>query len=338
MKLSMFTAFTAALLGLFTTLGHAQLPEPDGGPIRPGTLPLRWQTGGPKCMEVPEWQIHEYNPDLFILRQSGCTDYEKPFIFLFFGKEKALLLDTGSRNGNLVPTLQRTVHNWLTRNSRASIPLIVVHTHPHGDHIAGDADVQALKDPAMPVTFVPPTLEATKAFYHMEHWPEDIGQVDLGDRVIDVLGIPGHSAVSVALYDRQTAILFPGDSLYPGRLYVADFDAFQASTERMIKFTEGKLVAHVIGNHIEQTRTPYLDYPVGTMYQPEEHVLEMTRGDLLELEVGLLSLHGKPARLALADITIWPVPVSGIMRQETKEHFDARQKEQKARMWDQTAH
>jgi hydroxyacylglutathione hydrolase len=334
MKLSLFTA---TLLALATTLCHAQIPEPDGGPIRAGTLPLVWQTGGPKCMEVPEWQIHEYNPDLFILRQSGCTDYEKPFIFLFFGKEKALLLDTGSRNGNLVPTLQRTVHNWLIRNNRASIPLIVVHTHPHSDHTAGDAEVQALKDPAMPVTFVPPTVEATKTFYHMEHWPEDIGQVDLGDRVIDVLGIPGHSAVSVALYDRQTAILFSGDSLYPGRLYVADFDAFQASTERMIKFTEGKLVSHIIGNHIEQTRTAYLDYPVGTMYQPNEHVLEMTRGDLLELEVGLLSLHGKPARLALADMTIWPVPVSGIMRLETKEHFDARQKEQKARMWDQTA-
>ncbi len=326
----------AALFALATTLCNAQIPEPDGGPIRSGTLPLTWQTGGPKCMEVPEWTIHEYNPDLFILRQSGCTDYEKPFIFLFFGKDKAMLLDTGSRNGDLVPTLQRTVHNWLTRNNRPSIPLIVVHTHPHSDHIAGDAAVQAMNDPAIPVTFVPPTVADSQKFFHIEHWPEDYGQVDLGGRVIDAIAIPGHSPVSIAFYDRQTAILFSGDSLYPGRLYVADFAAFQASTERMIKFTEGKLVAHVIGNHIEQTRTAYLDYPVGTMYQPNEHQLEMTRGDLLELEVGLLSLHGVPARLALADMTIWPVPVSGIMRQETKEHFDARQKEQKEHMWDQT--
>lgn len=288
-------------------------------------------------MEVPEWQVHEYNPDLYLLRQSGCTDYEKPFLFLFFGKERALLLDTGSRNGNLVPTLQRTVHNWLTRNNRTSIPLTVVHTHPHSDHTAGDADVQALHDPAMPITFVAADLESTKRFYHMEHWPNDVAQLDLGDRVIDVLAIPGHSPASVAFYDRQTAILFAGDSVYPGRLYVADFAAFQASTERMIRFTEGKLVAHILGNHIEQTRIPYLDYPVGTMYQPDEHILELTRGDLLELEVGLLSLHGNPARLALPNLTIWPVPETGIMRQETREHFDARQREQKARMWDQTA-
>jgi len=30
------------------------------------------------------------------LRQSGCTDYEKPFVYLLFGKgQRALLVDTG---------------------------------------------------------------------------------------------------------------------------------------------------------------------------------------------------------------------------------------------------
>jgi len=60
-------------------------------------------------MEMPEWQIHEYNPDLYILRQSGCTDFEKPFVYLLFGRERALLLDTGSRHGNIAPALQHHV-------------------------------------------------------------------------------------------------------------------------------------------------------------------------------------------------------------------------------------
>ena len=85
---------------------HAQLPEPDGGTIERGVLPARWLSEGLKCMEIPEWQVQEYNPNFFILRQSPCTDYEKPFIFLFFGKDKAMLIDTGSRNGNLaVPSV-----------------------------------------------------------------------------------------------------------------------------------------------------------------------------------------------------------------------------------------
>src|ERR1700730_11496253 len=109
----------------------AQLPNSDGGTVERGVLPQKWLTGGPKCMEMPEWQVHEYNPDFYILRQSGCTDTEMPFLYLIFGKDRGLLWDTGSRNGNLAPTFQRVVHNWLERNHRASIPVIVTHSHSH---------------------------------------------------------------------------------------------------------------------------------------------------------------------------------------------------------------
>jgi glyoxylase-like metal-dependent hydrolase (beta-lactamase superfamily II) len=192
--------------------------------------------------------------------------------------------------------------------------------------------VQALNDPAMPVTFVPAELEATKQFWGIEHWPTDIGHVDLGGRVIDMIPIPGHSAVSVALYDRNTTILLASDSLYPGRLYVGDFAAFQASTERMIRFTEGKPVAHILGNHIEQTSTPYLDYPVGTIYQPNEHELALSRGSLLELEDALVSMHGNPKRLALRDFSVWPVGPQ-FMDPAEKAKFKTHEKEEKEQMW-----
>jgi hydroxyacylglutathione hydrolase len=335
MKAISILLFTALTVVCFMQFAGAQLPQPDGGNIRAGVLPRQWMTGGPKCMESPEWQVHEYNRDLYILRQSGCTDYEKPFLYLLFGDDRALLLDTGSRNGNLVPTLERVVKNWLQRNNRESIPLVVVHSHSHSDHVAGDAAVQALHDAAVPIAFVPAEVEATKRFCKISNWPDEIGQVDLGNRRIDVIPIPGHDTVSVALYDRQTAILFAGDSLYPGRLYVHDLADFQKSTERMIHFTAGKVVAHILGNHIEETRTPYLDYPVGTMYQPNEHELSLSRGALLELEEALLSLHGKPARLSLRDFSIWPVGPSYDMSNSTQAVFDKTQKEQHDHMWDQ---
>jgi hydroxyacylglutathione hydrolase len=328
------SALAASLaLCMFSCAALAQLPQPDGGTIERGVLPARWSSQGPKCMEIPEWQVHEYNPNLYILRQSPCTDFEKPFIYLFFGKDKALLMDTGSRNGNLAPALRRTVKNWLTRNQRSSIPLIVVHSHPHDDHTAGDAEVQAIHDPAMPVQFVPAELEATKRFWGIEHWPSDIGHVDLGGRVIDMVPIPGHSDLSVALYDRNTALLLSGDSLYPGRLYVPDFAAFQASTERLVKFTEGKPVSHILGNHIEQTSTPFLDYPVGTMYQPNEHELALSRGSLFELEDALLSMHGAAQRMALRDFTVWPVGAD-FMPQEAMKQFEKHQAEERQKMWD----
>lgn len=279
--------------------------QPPAG-IAAGTLPDRWRSQTPPCMEIPDWQVHEYNPRLFLLRQSPCANYEKPFVFLVFGSSRALLLDTGAASGTLAPALQRTVAQWLARNHRTSIPLTVVHTHAHGDHVAGDAELRALNDPAMPITLVPADVEATRAAYGIARWPDDTGRIDLGGRILDAIPIPGHHTTSVALYDRETAILFTGDSLYPGRLYVADLAAFQASTQRLVRFTADKPVAHILGNHVEQTRTPFVDYPVGTIFQPDERPLSLSRGALLELNATLAALNGTAARVFLRDFTVWP--------------------------------
>jgi len=292
-------------------LSASQQPGPPPVDVAQGVLPRRWLSEGTRCVDIPEWQVAQYNPNLFILRQSPCGDYEKPFIFLLFGKDRALLLDTGSENGNLMPSLLRTVKVWLERNQRESIPLIVVHTHEHGDHTAGDAQVQALHDPAMPVTFVAAELEATKRFYGITEWPEEIGHVDLGGRVLDLIPAPGHSVVSVALYDRQTGILFSGDTLYPGRLYVADFPSYRQSIERLVRFSAENPIAHIIGNHVEQTSTPFGVYPVGTIFQTEEHELPLSRGALLELQGALMAMQGSPHRQSLRDFSIWPALPDG---------------------------
>lgn len=314
---------------------YAQFPNPDGGNLERGVLPQKWITGGPKCMEIPEWQVHEYNANLYILRQSGCTDTEMPFLYLFFGKDKGMLWDTGSRNGNLASALQHVVHNWLERNHRTSIPIIVMHSHSHGDHVFGDTALQALNDSAMPIDFVPAKVEDTQKYFHIASWPQDIGSVDLGGRVLDIIPIPGHDVVSIALYDRLTGVVLTGDSLYPGRLYVRDFAAFQASTERLIAFLEGKPVAHVLGNHIEQSNTPFLDYPIGSIYHPNEHILDLPFGSLLELEDGLKSMHGKPSRLAMRDFTIWPSSPD-TESNSLKEVFKKTQEQQLSHKWDQT--
>lgn len=313
--------------------GTIATAQPANTP-KPGTLPQHWRSQMPPCREIPDWQVHEYNPGLFLLRQSPCADYEKPFIFLFFGNDRALLLDTGSTKGTLGPAVQRTVKQWLARNNRTSIPLTVAHTHAHGDHVAGDAELQALTDPAMPVTVIKADVEATKSLYGIGAWPDDIGHLDLGGRILDAIPIPGHNAVSVALYDRETAILFTGDSLYPGRLYVADFPAFQASTERLVRFTKDKPVAHILGNHVEQTTIPFLDYPVGTIFQPSEHDLALSRGALLELADALSAMNGVPRRQSLRDFTVWPNSTNTPAEQERAKAYI---EEQRRNMWKATA-
>jgi len=243
--------------------------------IEPGTLPATWITGGPNCLEVPDWHIHEYNPTFYILRESGCTHYEKPFLYLILGHDRALLVDTGAGASDAATVVQKLL------KKKGSLPLVVMHSHLHGDHTAGDKGFEGLIQ-------------------------SKTGEVDLGERIVDVIPIPGHQAAHVAYYDRTTGILLTGDHLYPGRLYVADFAAYEASTRKLVEFTETRPVTHILGCHIEQSSTPYEDYPVGTRYQPKEHVLELGRAHLLELLAGLEAMHGKAVRMKFRDFTIWP--------------------------------
>ncbi len=267
--------------------------------LEKGTLPEHWPTGGPNCMEMQEYYIHAYNPTLYILRQSGCTDYEKPFVYLIFGNDKAMLWDTGSRNSRIRETVDRLIARWLVENKRASIPLVVVHSHKHGDHIAGDSQFADRPD----TTLVKPDLASVKAFFGFQNWPDEIRTFDLGGRPMDVFGIPGHTDDSIALYDRRTGILLTGDTVYPGRLYVTDFETFKTSIHRLAAFTADKPIAHVLGNHIEQTTTPFVDYVVRTKYQPDEHELALSAGSILELDRALQSMK-EPKTVLLRDMTI----------------------------------
>ena len=187
-----------------------------------------------------------------------------------------------------------------------------------------------MQDVSMPVTFVPADVQATRRFYGITNWPDEVGHVDLGGRVLDLIPAPGHSTVSVALYDRQTGILFSGDTLYPGRLYVADFAAYLRSIERMVRFTADKPVAHILGNHIEQMAAPFLVYPVGTIFQTDEHSLPLSRGSLLELFAALTTMQNAPHRMSLRDFSIWPaLPDSHIYDAEETARIKAYVEDQK---------
>lgn len=250
-------------------------------------------------MEQPDWLVHEYNEDFYILRQSGCTHYEKPFLYLIFGSEKALLLDSGAGKQ---PGTARIVNSLLERRAsvRGSQPseLIVAHSHGHGDHTAGDKEMTSL------ARVIPPSVDELRQAFGIDAWPDSTGKLDLGTRELDIVPIPGHDNVSIAVYDRRTGILLTGDTVYPGRLYVADMEQFKRSVERLVEWTRTRPVSHLLGAHIEQTRTPFRDYPAGTTFQPGEHALELTRGHLLELHEALATAGAGP--IARRDFTIVP--------------------------------
>ena len=288
-------------LGCAPTL-RSQSGLPASPSFESGVLPLRWTDQNSDCAHAPAFRVHEYNPTFFILRQSGCTHFEKPFLYLLLGSKEALLVDTGARGADISKTVGELVRRK-SAHEENPLPLLVVHSHGHGDHTAGDT---ALRGRAA-TRVIAAQPQAIMEYFGLKNWPAEIAQYDLGNRVVDILPIPGHEPASVAIYDRRTGILLTGDTLYPGRLYVRDRRAFVESIDRLVDFTRTRGVAHLLGAHIENTRTPYLDYPEGTTFQPEEHALELGRAHLLELQEALQQMGDHLERRSFRDFTVWPV-------------------------------
>ena len=132
--------------------------------------------------------------------------------------------------------------------------------------------------------------------------------MDLGNRVIDLIPIPGHDVAGIATYDRDTAILITNDFLYPGRLYVRDFPAYRASLQRMIEFTDTRPVSWVLGCHIELTTTPGVDYEQSAPTHPDERRLELGIEHLRELWEGVKGMGSEPRREVHDDFIIVPRP------------------------------
>jgi len=246
--------------------------------IVPGTMDVHWNEGSKDCSKNPQQpiQVHRYNADTFILRENLCATYEAPFIYLLIGKTKALLIDTGAVADAKIMPLAQTVISLL-ENRGSKLPLMVVHTHGHLDHRSGDDQFRVLPD----VKIVPTNLESVKSRLGIADWPNGIGQIDLGDRVIDVIPTPGHYPSHVAYYDRQTGLFFSGDFLLPGRLLIEDTNADLASARRAAEFVEQRPVTYVLGAHIELDESGKVF--LGTRYHPNERPLQLTKQDLLAL-------------------------------------------------------
>ena len=259
----------------------------------PGSLPAQWNVGAADCVASPQppLQVHTYEPQTFILRQSPCANFEANFIYLLVGSNKALLIDTGAVADPKAMPLAKTILGLLPEKDNKKLPLLVAHTHRHLDHRAGDPQFASLPS----VQVVPFDFEGVRAFFGFNNWPGGTAHIDLGGRTVDVIPTPGHNQTHVAFYDDRTGILFTGDFLMPARLLIEDAQAYRESALRVIDFLKTRKLAHILGGHIELNAAGRA-YRFGSHYHPNEHSLEFTRADLSALPPALERFNGFYAR------------------------------------------
>ena len=175
--------------------------------------------------------------------------YGRTLCYLVEGCERALLLDTGFGNDDL-----RAYVETLT-----CLPLTVVNSHVHPDHSGGNAQfpvvlVGAHEVPdASPVyfpaeAFPEPQCEAVLSAPGYAFAPLTDGEsIELGDRALTVVEIPGHTAGSIALLDSETRLLLAGDALLKRVLLFGDVP-MQTYREALLR-VDTMDIADVLGAH-----------------------------------------------------------------------------------------
>jgi glyoxylase-like metal-dependent hydrolase (beta-lactamase superfamily II) len=254
----------------------------------------------------PQMQVQRYDNDTYVIRQSIRTNFEGPFLYVLFGSDRALLIDTGAGGLNVRPTIDRVIDEWAARYHRMFIPLIVAHSHSHGDHHKGDVEFQD-----RPHTIVVGLYPKEVAdFFKISDWPNQIVSFDLGGRVLDIIPTPGHQSAHIMIFDHKTRLLFSGDSLGPYRLYISMNEAktYRDSIDRVAAFTRDKQVSWIFGAHIEMTTKPGELIADEAPSHPDEHVLEISYSNLPELQTALHAMGDNLVQDAHHDFVIFPEP------------------------------
>lgn len=124
-------------------------------------------------------------------------------IYLIEGSSRAMVIDTGLGRSDLAAYVKT-----LTK-----LPLIVINTHGHPDHSGGNYRFDG-------VSAHPDDFSAIRNYMHSANpmnGPrltaiKDGDRIDLGGRVLEVIGTPGHTAGSICLLDVKTKAVFTGDT------------------------------------------------------------------------------------------------------------------------------
>ena len=254
----------------------------------------------------PQTQVQSYDADTFVIRQSVRTNFEAPFLYLLFGKDRALLIDSGAGGLEIRPAVDAVIAKWLAAHHRKSIPLVVAHSHSHGDHHQGDSEFAARPD----TTVVGLKPEDVARFFGVAKWPEDIATYDLGGRTLSIIPTPGHEAAHIMVYDARTRLLFSGDMLYAGRLYVPteQFAIFKASADRLAAFAKAHPIVMLLGAHIEMTNMPGKDYAMEALTHPDEHSLELPASAPARLQAAVHQMGQSPVMANEGDFIVHPRP------------------------------
>lgn len=195
----------------------------------------------PETDDQNYWTIKQVAPGVIAIGE--LQFYQLNWHYLITGRDRAVLFDTGTGLQGL-----RDFVETLT-----DLPITAMVSHLHYDHVGNLQqfdDVAMIDIPAVRSQISGDVLEIgryqhlgfidgiTSQPIQVSSWLQDDATIDLGDRQLVVYSVPGHTPDSIVLHDPANALLFTGDTVYPGNLFAmlpgASRSDYVASTKKLI--------------------------------------------------------------------------------------------------------
>ncbi len=215
-----------------------------------------------------EWfEVYRILPGIFAIYEPG--QWEEVISYLIVGTNKSFLFDTGLGIGDI-----KKVVSEIT-----PVEPFVINSHTHYDHIGGnyqfreiygmDTEFTQLNSKGIPNEEVKEFVsndwihrKTPRDFvaqqyqikpYELTKILKDHDRIDLGDRILEIIFIPGHTPDSLCLMDRKNRLLFTGDTFYPAPLYAhfpeSNFKQY-AETAQLLHKLQSE-VDYVVPSHNE---------------------------------------------------------------------------------------
>ena len=182
-----------------------------------------------------DYEIIQINQNSWRIEDSGVR------FFLLVGSERALLVDSGRNLTNA-----RDIATTLT-----DLPISLLNTHADRDHVASNGQFESFyMHPAEEENYRRGNRSGTIIPVH----EGDV--LDLGNRKLEIIHLPGHTPGSIALLDLKNRVLISGDPIQDGRIFM--FGPFR----NMAEYISSLEHLHNWEGHFDEIWPSHASFPV----------------------------------------------------------------------------